>query len=52
MWDEWSNNTKLNVLSGESCIDICLLGADRGLRHLIRSGASQDECLRYINEHW
>lgn len=52
MWDELSNNTKLNILAGESTVEISLLGGDRGLRQMIQRGASLDECLAYINENW
>lgn len=51
-WQEMSPNLKLNILCGESLVEIGLLASDAGLRRLIRSGADQAACLNYINENW
>lgn len=52
MWNDWSFNTKLNVLAGETWISFDLLMENEELVKLIRDGADKDACLKFINENF
>jgi hypothetical protein len=52
MWDRLTINAKLNMLSGESMVEIGLLAESDDLITLLRSGASYQHCLEWVAENF
>lgn len=52
MWEKMSLGTKLNILAGESTVEVGLLRECEPLMNKLRKGCTQDEALAVINENF
>jgi hypothetical protein len=51
-WDNLSLHMKMIILSEESTVLVGLLAENSDLIEMVRSGASREACLKFINENW